>query len=126
MTQNDAPFNKHRRTHASNTLIEISAFAKKRAEEFKQFHSHIIEEMEEVNRHWLDRLLSEAALATELTSKLAAARSIPETTAACQEWASRQMSWAAEDANYIIVEGQRAMQRGAHLLSNAWLSIEQA
>jgi hypothetical protein len=50
---------------------------------------------------------SQAKLGSEFVAKLTAARSIPEVATAYQEWASRQMEMAAEDAKRIFADGQK-------------------
>jgi hypothetical protein len=61
---------------------------------------------------------SQAKLGSEFVAKLTAARSIPEVATAYQEWASRQMEMAAEDAKRIFADGQKLAETGARLLSN--------
>jgi hypothetical protein len=65
---------------------------------------------------------SEATLAPEFASKLAAARSIPETATICQEWVSRRMEMATEDAKRLSADSQKFVATGARLLSKGWLS----
>jgi hypothetical protein len=60
-----------------------------------------------------DRLQSEASLASELTSRLTAARSPADAAAAYQEWMSRRMGMAAEDGKHLLANTQKIMQTGA-------------
>ena len=60
---------------------------------------------------------SEAALASELATKLTAVRSIPEVATAYQEWATRHMEMAAEDAKRIFTDAQKLAESGTQLLS---------
>lgn len=103
-------------------LPEIGGLAKKRVEELAQFQSELLEQIQEVNRQWLDRMKSEATLASELANKLSSARSIPETATAYQKWASRRMEMAAEDAQRLLADGQKFAETGARLVSRGWLS----
>ena len=107
---------------ANPFLPEIGAAAMKRVDALAQFQSELFGKIQEINQYWVDRIRSEAALTSEFASKLAAARSIPETTTVCQELASRRMKLASEDVNYLLGEGQKFMQSGVRLLSNGWSS----
>jgi len=81
-----------------------------------------LEEIREANQNWLDRIQSEAALASEFTSKLTASHSIADTTTACQEWAKRRMELFSEDGQRLMTNSQKFMERAAQFLSNGWLS----
>ncbi len=74
---------------------EFAEMGKKRADEFVKTQTEFLEKLQEMNRQWFDRAQSEASLASEFTSKLTAARSIPEAMAAYQEWASRRFEMMA-------------------------------
>ena len=80
--------------------------------------SELLDKWQEVNREWFARVQSEVAIASELTNKLMTARSLPDATAACQEWATRRMNLCAEDGRRLVADGQKLMEIGARLLSN--------
>jgi hypothetical protein len=86
------------------------------AERLSRFQADLFEKIQEVNRHWLERVQSEAALATELAAKMISARSFPDAATVYQEWASRQLKFATEDASYVISTGQALMDMGSRLL----------
>ena len=95
---------------------------KKRLDELVAKQTEQLEKLQEVNRNWIDRIQSQAKLGSEFVAKLTAARSIPEVATAYQEWASRQMEMATEDAKRIFADGQKLAETGARLLSNGWRS----
>ena len=64
---------------------EFAEMEKKRVEDFVNAQTELVEKLQEMNRQWFDRAQSEANLASELASKLTAARSIPDAMAAYQE-----------------------------------------
>jgi phasin protein len=64
---------------------EFAEMGKKRVEDFVNVQTEFVEKLQEMNRQWFDRAQSEANLASELASKLTAARSIPDAMAAYQE-----------------------------------------
>jgi hypothetical protein len=74
-----------------------------------------------MNRQWFDRAQSEANLASELASKLTAARSIPDAMAAYQEWASQRFEMMAEDGKHLLADTQKLMEGATHLLPNGSL-----
>ncbi len=71
-----------------------------------------------MNRHWFDRMQSEANLTSKFWSKLAAARSIPDAMTAYQEWAGRQFEMIAEDRKHPLADYQMLTETGAHRLWN--------
>jgi hypothetical protein len=99
---------------------ELAAMGKKRLEEFVAMQTEQLEKLQEMNQSWFDRMQSEAALASEFTTKLTAARSLPEVAAVYQEWATRHMEMAAEDGKRFLADGQKLAETGARLLSNSW------
>jgi hypothetical protein len=101
---------------------EFAAMTKKRIEDFVNAQSELLDKFQETNREWLDRLQSEATLASEFASKLTAARSIPDAMTACQDWTSRRFEMMAEDGKHVLADSQKFMEVGARLVSNGWLS----
>ena len=101
---------------------EFVRMGKKQFEGLAKIQSKMIERLEETNRSWLERMRSEATLASEFATKLTAARSIPETATVYRELASRRLEIAAEDAKRLLADSQKFMETGAHLLSDNWLS----
>lgn len=103
------------------TPTELAAIGKKRIDELINAHTELLEKLEESNRQWFARAESEANLASEFTSKLAAARSIPDALAACQQWGSRRFELIAEDGKHLAADTQKFMEAGARLLATGWL-----
>lgn len=101
---------------------EFAAVGKKRIEDFGKAQTEFVDKLQETNRQWFERIQSEATLASEFAARLTAARSIPEVATAYQEWASRRMGMAAEDAKRVFADSQKLVEAGAHFLSNGWLS----
>jgi hypothetical protein len=86
------------------------------AERLARFQVELFEKVQEVNRRWLERVQSEATLATEFATKMTSVRSFSDAAAIYQEWASRQLKLAVEDASYAISTGQALMDLGSRLL----------
>ena len=64
------------------SLNPVMAMGKKRFDELANIQSDLLEVIREANQNWLDRMQSEATLASEFSSKLTASHSIADTTAA--------------------------------------------
>lgn len=107
----------------SETVVSPSRLAetgKERAEQMFELQSEFSKYLQEANRTWLARLQSEASLASELVSELAAARSIPETTTAWQHWTSRRIELFAEDSRRLLADAEKLMETGGRMLGNGW------
>jgi len=100
---------------------EFAAMGKKRMEDLGKAQKEFLAKLEETNRQWFERMQAEGTMASEFSAKLTAARSIPDVATACQEWTSRHMEMAAEDAKRIFADGQKMAETGARLLSSGWL-----
>ena len=68
---------------------EFASLGKKRIEAFVNAQTELLDELQEANRHWMDRFQSEANLASEYASKLSGARTIPDAMAVSRDWATR-------------------------------------
>ncbi len=100
---------------------EFAEMGKKRVEEFVNAQTELVQKLQEMNRQWFDRAQSEANLASELASKLTAARSIPDAMAAYQQWTSRRFEMMAEDGKHLLADTQKLMEAAARLLPNGSL-----
>jgi len=98
---------------------EFAEVGKKRVEEFVNTQTELFEKLQEMNRQWFDRAQSEAKLASELASKLTAARSIPDALTAYQEWTSRRFEMMAEDNKHLLADVQKFMEAATRLLPNS-------
>jgi hypothetical protein len=101
---------------------EFATMGKKRIEELLNVQTELFENLRETNRHWLERVQFEAALASKFATKLTATRSISDAMTTCQEWTSRQMEMMAEDSKLLVADTQRFMETGARVLSSGWWS----
>jgi uncharacterized protein (DUF305 family) len=93
---------------ASPNLVppEFGAIRNNRLDELFRAQTRQLERFQEANQNWFDRVRSEAALASELTIKLMAARSAPDVANAYLEWTIPHMQRAAEDAKRILANAQ--------------------
>jgi histone H3/H4 len=95
---------------------EFATMGKKSIEEFLNIQTALFENLQETNRHWLECVQSEAALASKFATKLTATHSISDAMTTYQEWSSRQIEKIAEDSKLLVADAQRFMETGARLL----------
>ena len=101
---------------------DLAAAAKERMAEFANAQSELLDKFQETHRQWLDRIEAETNLASELASKLTAARSLPDAMTACQEWGNRRFEMMTEDTKHLFDDTQQFMRTGVRLLSTGWQS----
>lgn len=101
---------------------DLSATAKKRMEEFSSAQGDLFENVQDFNQQWLTRIETEAKVASEFASRLAAAKSVPDAMSAYQQWGSRHLEMMAEDGVHFMENAHKVIQLGAHLLTTGWLS----
>jgi hypothetical protein len=94
---------------------------KQRVDEFGKAQTELLDKFQEANRQWLERMQREAELTSEFASKLTAARSIPETMSACQEWTRRRLEMMSEDGKHLLADMQSFMETGARLMPSGSL-----
>ena len=102
-----------KRETVNETTAEVMAGAKKQYDQFASVQSEFFGECQEASRYWLDRIQTEAKLASEFTTKLTAAHSIPAAMTVCQEWTSRRLEMMAEDTTHLLKDAQKFMQTGS-------------
>ncbi len=100
---------------------EVAAIGRKSIEQFIDTQTELLEQLQESNRQWFERMQSEAALASEFANKMTAARSIPETATVFQEWSSRRMELAGDDAKHLLADTQKLIETGVRWWPNTWL-----
>ena len=121
MAQNDP---QAERSIKSTTLdLFPAAFAqtsKQRVEDMINSQTELLRYLQEANQKWFARMQSEAAMASEFATKLAAARSIPETATIYQEWANRRIELLSQDGRCLFTDTKKMMEAGARMLGNGW------
>ena len=80
----------------------------------------VLEAYEEASRAWLARVQSEVDLWSQLATKLAATRSIPEALGAYQELVAQRMQLAAEDGKRLSDDCREMMSKIAGSLTRGW------
>lgn len=98
---------------------EFAAEGKGRLEDFSDARNQIWDRLQDANRAWLERMQHEAALTAEFASKLSASRSFSETATVLQNWTSKHIELAAEDARRLFADAQQMMNAGARFWSTS-------
>lgn len=102
---------------------ELSVVGGKRVEEYVIGQAELVKALEGINRRWVDRLQSEANLASDLAAKLVAARSVPDALAAWQEWTQHRLELMAEDCKNVLADTQKLMESGGRFVSPGGMRI---
>ena len=87
-----------------------------------QIRSEVFNALQEMNREWMTCATAEVEFGLRLSKKLSAARSVPDTIAAYQEWLNEEMGARAEDPRRLMSNGQRLVDTSTRLLANGWMS----
>jgi hypothetical protein len=101
---------------------EFVVMGKKRVEEFVNAQNELLDNLQEMNHQWLERMQLEVSVASEVASKLTAIRSIPDATTVCQEWMTLRFKMMTEDGKRFFADTQKFMETGARLLANGGLA----
>jgi len=124
MAKSEARANQQEKSSPPNFPFgDLAALGAKRADECLNVQTEFAKLFEEVNRQWVDRVQSEADLASNFAAKLTASRSIPDAMTAWQEWTSRRLGLMGEDGSRLLADTQKFAEAQRRLLSIGWLSI---
>jgi hypothetical protein len=74
----------------------------KRLETVKDVQKQLLDTFEQFNREQIARAQQEINLASELSAKVASARSVPDVMNAYQSWISKRMALFVEDGQRIV------------------------
>ncbi len=120
MAQKEGFAERIERAAAPNLLAfpEMAEMGKKRIERLVDAQRELLNQLQETNRQWLDRMQSEAKVASDFANKVMGARSIPDAMSAYQEWANRQLEMTTEDAKRFFADGQKFIEASTRLLSS--------
>ena len=94
-------------------------------ETFAAAQRELFDKLLDTHRSWIDRMQLEAQIASEFASKMREAHSAPEVAKVCQEWTTRHMEMATEDARHLFSDGQKFLETGVRSLSVGWQSPRQ-
>jgi len=86
---------------------DFSKFGKEQAEALADIQKEFSKLIEQANVDWMARVELERELASELTSKLSSAKSLPDAAKAYQEWMARRMETMSKDSQKFFADSQK-------------------
>jgi phasin protein len=111
-------------TGSATTATPLSAFpvdlvgmGKKRLQALFDAQSKLVDTLPALSREWMSAAQAERELSSELLAKLAAARTLPESARAYQEWLSRRIDMFADETRMLLADTQKLVDVGARLFA---------
>ena len=111
-------------TGSATTATPLSAFpvdlvgmGKKHLQALFDAQSKLVDTLPALSREWMSCAQAERELSSELLAKLTAARTLPESARACQEWLSRRMDMFADETRMLLADTQKLVDVGAQLFA---------
>ena len=92
-------------------MKEFANMAQKSFETMMGLQKEVLDAFYDINQQWILGINAEATLASELFTKLVAARSIPDAVSACQDCGSRQLEILAEQSRGLMAASERIVPR---------------
>ena len=71
-----------------------------------------LDALQKINQQWISGVNAQTALTSELLTKLASAKSIPDAAIACQNCANRQFEIFAENGRQFMATGAKLFGNG--------------
>jgi hypothetical protein len=96
---------------------DVMEMGQKRIEAMMEAQKQITACCEQTLRGWNDRMKLEFDLASDLTTKLGASKSIPESMHVYQEWLGRRMKLFAEEGQDIMTDFQNLLNASTRSMS---------
>jgi hypothetical protein len=96
----------------------FAAMCTKGAENLTAMQKEWLETLEHARRGWAARLEAEAKLGSDFTTKVAAAKAVPDAAAAYQEWMTRRMELFSKEWQKAIEEAQNVMNAFTRVAGN--------
>jgi hypothetical protein len=97
---------------------DITQIAKQNFDTLAAIQKEVLDALAKANQEWMDCAKQEAKLTSTLAQKVTTAKSIPEATAACQEWASQQIDLISGQAKKAFDETQNLTKTYAQIVNN--------
>ena len=92
-------------------MKEFANMGQKNFDTMMGLQKEILDAVYDINQQWILGINAEATLASELFTKLVAARSIPDAVSACQDCGSRQLEILAEQSRGLMAASERIVPR---------------
>ena len=96
---------------ASTTSRQFADMGRQSMEAMMAMQKGFLNACQELQKQWISGVNAEAALASDLFTKLAAAKSVPDAAIACQGCANRQMEILVESGRQLAAAGEKMVPR---------------
>lgn len=96
----------------------FAGFGKDQTDALMEMQRELSKLIERANEDWLARVELERNMATELTSKLTSAKSLPDAAKAYQEWMSRRIETMTKDSQKFFADSQKFVSSMNRFLAN--------
>ena len=98
---------------------EITQIGKQNFDTLAAIQKQVLDALAKANQEWMDCAKQEAKLTSTLAQKVTTAKSIPEATAAWQEWVSQQIDLISGQAKKAFDETQNFTKTYAQIVNNS-------
>jgi hypothetical protein len=99
---------------------EIAKMTEDRLKEMGGVQKQMLDTIAEMNQRWLSCASAQATLASDLGSKLAGARSLPDVAALYQEWMAQQTKMIAEQNERFLEDARKVMEAMTRSFPRSW------
>jgi hypothetical protein len=86
---------------------DFTKFGKEQTEAISEIQKEFSKLIEQANADWMARIELERDLASELTTKLSSAKTLPDAAKAYQEWMARRMETISKDSQKFFADSQK-------------------
>jgi hypothetical protein len=97
---------------------DFSKFGKEQADALADIQKEFSKLIEQANADWMARIELERELASDLTTKLSSAKSLPDAAKAYQEWMARRMETMSKDSQKFFADSQKFVTSMNRFMSN--------
>jgi hypothetical protein len=101
----------------SSFPVDLVGLGKMRLQAFFDAQSKLVDTLPALSREWMSCAQAERELSSELLAKLTAARSLPDSARAYQEWLSRRIDMFADETRMLLADTQKLVDVGARLFA---------
>jgi hypothetical protein len=104
-------------TPLSTFPVDLVDMGKKRMQALFEAQTKFVDTLPALSQEWISCAQAERELSSELFTKLTAARTLPESARAYQEWLSRRMDMFADETRMLLADTQKLVDVGARLFA---------
>jgi hypothetical protein len=97
---------------------DITKMGQRNIDTLAAIQKQVLDALANGNQQWIDCANQEAKLASTLAHKVTTAKSIPDATAACQEWVRQQIELISSQARKGFEETQVLTEACTQIVNN--------